>query len=84
MEANMPETAADRLDLLRQVFNAVAGSVESFEHDDRVGPDLAYLLGALLNDTACSWPEGRAIVTALRAHFPEGHPDYRCIDIERK
>ena len=78
----MPETATDRLALLREVYNAVAGSVESFEYDDRVGPDLAYLLGAILNDTSCSWPEGRAIITILRQHFPEGHPACCFSDIE--
>ena len=78
----MPATTDKRLDLLREVYNAVAQSVDSFEHDDRVGPDLAYLLGALLNDTVCAWPEDRALVTILRAHFPAGHPVYRFVEIE--
>ena len=78
----MPATADERLDLLREVYNAVAQGVESFEHDDRVGPDLAYLLGAVLNETCCAWPAGRAIVQVLRAHFPDGHPVYRFIHVE--
>jgi hypothetical protein len=78
------DLAGDRLGLLREVYNAVAGGVESLERDDRVGPDLAYLLGALLNDTACAWPEGRAILTILRGHLPDGHPVYRFIEVERE
>ncbi len=37
----MAQASAQRLELLRQVYSAVAESVESFEHDDTVGPDLA-------------------------------------------
>ena len=53
----MPMTAGQKLRLLHEVYNAVAAGVESLERDDRVGPDLAYLLGAILNGTACSWPK---------------------------
>jgi hypothetical protein len=77
-------TTNDRIDLLREVYNAVVGSVESFEHDDMVGPDLAYLLGSLLNGTVCEWPERRAIVTILRTHFPAGHAVYRFINVEEE
>jgi hypothetical protein len=59
----------------------VAQGVESFEHDDKVGADLAYLLGAMLNDIACEWTAGRAILTILREHFPDGHPVYNFIEI---
>jgi hypothetical protein len=44
----------------------------------------ASLLGALLNDTACAWPEGRPIITILRRHFPEGHPVHRFVEVERE
>jgi len=79
----MPMTTAQRLDLLREVYNVVAGSVESFEHDDEVGPDLAYLLGAILNGTACTWPEGRAIVAILRVHFTDTSPVHGFVLIEK-
>ncbi len=81
-EATMTAKIADRLVLLREVYNAVAEAVESFEHDDRVGPDLAYLLGAMLNDTGCEWPEGRAIVSILRGRFPAGHPVFQFLHVE--
>ena len=63
-------------------FITVTGSVESLEQDDYVGPDLAYLLGAILNDTGCAWPPDRAIVTILRQHFPDDSPVHRFIEIE--
>ena len=78
----MTQTADQRIALLREVYAAVTGSVESLEHDDRVGPDLAYLLGAIFNDTGCAWPPDRAIISILREHFPDDHPIYRFIDIE--
>jgi hypothetical protein len=62
-----------RLSLLREVFRAVARSMESFEHDDRVGPNLAYLLGAIAAASALSLAgvnafihSGVAVPAALR------------------
>jgi hypothetical protein len=81
-EVSMTLTADQRRALLREVYQVVTGSVESLEHDDYIGPDLAYLLGAILNDTGCAWPQDRAIVTILREHFPDNHPVYRFIEIE--
>ena len=66
-QASMTLTANQRIALLREVYEAVTGSVESLEHDDRIGPDLAYLLGAILNDTGCTWPSDRPIIAILRA-----------------
>jgi hypothetical protein len=83
-QASMTLTGDNRIALLREVYETVIGSVESLEHDDRVGPDLAYLLGAILNDTGCAWPEDRAIIGILRQHFPDGHPVYRFIEIENE
>ena len=68
--------------LLQAVYNVVVSSVESFERLDGVGADLAYLLGALLNNTACEWPEDRTILTILRRHFPAGHTVYSYIHVE--
>ncbi len=78
----MTLTAEQRIALLREVYELVTGSVESLEHDDRIGPDLAYLLGAILNDTGCAWPEDRAIISILRERFPDGHPVHRFIEVE--
>jgi hypothetical protein len=77
-------TAGETTELLREVYRAVADGVESFELDDMVGPDLAYLLGAMLQGTQCQWPADRAVVRILRASFPEDHPVHRFIDIDEE
>jgi hypothetical protein len=70
-------------DLAIAVYDAVAAAVESLEGEDRVGPDLAYLLGALLKGSACSWPAGRPIVRLLRAAYPDpDHPLWRHVEVE--
>jgi hypothetical protein len=73
-----------RIYLMGEVYGAVEQSVESFEHDDMVGPDLAYLLGAMLNDTYCGWPEGRPIIGILRANFPPSHPVFSFVQTEEE
>ena len=78
----MALTSDERVALLREVYELVTGSVESLQHDDRIGPDLAYLLGAILNDTGCAWPEDRPIISILREHFPDGHPVHRFVEVE--
>ena len=42
-----------------------------------IGHDLARLVGAILNDTYCEWPEGRAILGILHKRFPFHHPVFR-------
>jgi hypothetical protein len=62
-------------DLAIAVYDAAAAAVESLEAEDRVGPDSAYLPGALLEGAACAWPEGRPIVRLLLAAYPDPtHP----------
>jgi hypothetical protein len=69
--------------LATAVYDAVATAVESLEAEDRVGPDLAYLLGAILKGSACSWPSDRPIVRLLRAAYPDpAHPVWRHVEIE--
>lgn len=69
--------------LARQVYNAISNQTESFEHDDMIGPDLAYLMGSILENTYCTWPEDRPIVQLLRNSFPErNHPVWDFVEIE--
>lgn len=70
----MTMDATARLALLREVYDVVSAGVESFEHDDMVGPDLAYLLGALLKESCCEWPPSRRIIQLLRDAFAPEHP----------
>lgn len=71
--------------LLRLVYTTASDAVESFEHDDLVGPDLAYLMGAIIENNYCSWPEDRPIVQILRNSFPErDHPIWNHVEIEHE
>jgi hypothetical protein len=80
---------AKRAWLARAVFDAVENSVDSFELDDMVGPDLAYLMGAILRSSpgplgqgVCSWPEDREIIRILRENFGTAHPVWQHVEIE--
>jgi hypothetical protein len=75
---------AERIQLLRKVYKAVGPGVESFERDDMIGHDLARLVGAILNDTYCEWPEGRAILGILHKRFPFHHPVFRFARFENE
>jgi hypothetical protein len=67
---------------LREVYEAVYAAVESFEDEDGVGADLAYLMGAMLRGTTCSWPAGRALLRILRPALPAGHPVWEHVTVE--
>src|SRR3954447_22392121 len=56
-------------ELAADVYNTVVAQTESFEHDDLVGPDLAYLLGAVLKGTGCTWPADRPLIRLLHATY---------------
>jgi hypothetical protein len=58
------------LDVMREVYQAVLDRSESFE-EDRIGADLAYLLGAMLKGEFCAWPADRPFVLVLRELFPD-------------
>jgi hypothetical protein len=78
-----PGTDPTPADLAVDVFDTVVAQTQSFEYDDWIGPDLAYLLGAILKGTGCAWPADRPLVRLLRGAYPDpGHPVWRSIDIE--
>lgn len=62
-----------RLALIREIYDLFFENVESFEEEDKIGPDLAYLLGAISKDTQCEWPSNRPLVKFLRAHCSSDH-----------
>ena len=68
--------------LVQEVFNAVFDNCESFR-EDNVGADLAYLLGAFVQDHPdeawVDWseevmPKLPALAHILYARFPPNHP----------
>lgn len=63
----------DKLRLLRELYDYLYHAVESFESEDHIGADLAYLLGAILTDSMCQWPRNRPILYFLRAGCDEDH-----------
>lgn len=54
-----------RLALAVDVYEYVLDSTETLEGEDKVGPDLAYLLGAIAKGTECEWSSDRPIVRLL-------------------
>ena len=52
---------------LQSLYNVVVEQTESFE-EQAIGADLAYLMGAILNDTFCEWSSERPLVKLLKRH----------------
>lgn len=74
----------DRLGLIRQVYSTVFDNSESFQDDDQIGADLAYLTGAIAhNEKFDTTTIGRksAMVAILRLHLAESHPVWKFIVI---
>jgi hypothetical protein len=67
---------------MREVFAVAHEAVESFDEDDRIGPDLAYLLGAMLRGTSCAWPADRPLVRILRESLTPGHAVWDHVNID--
>ena len=83
LPAREPGEVPDPAALAAALYDAVAAGVESLEADDLVGPDLAYLLGAVLKGSACAWPASRPIVALLRDLYPDpSHPVWRHVRVE--
>lgn len=66
--------------LARDVYKHVYGQVTSFEFDF-VGEDLAYLLGALLDNDFVEFADDRPILGILRPQFPPDSALWDYIDI---
>lgn len=81
-------TMEQRGKLARDVFNIVFDEVDSFKEND-VGKDLAYLLGAILDDTdkvdtfvdwnADGMPEHPIVLTILQTNYALGHSVWKFI-----
>ena len=72
----------DKLRLLRELYDYMYKSVESFESEDRIGADLAYLMGAILKDSQCEWPRNRPILHFLREGCEDDHTIWNYIQME--
>ena len=79
-----PRDPASLVELLSSVYKFVCDNTESFEQDDMVGPDLAYLLGAILEANVCEWTEDRSIVSLLRQGFVPEHKVWKYVDTTKE
>lgn len=72
---------ADRLNLIRRVYDILFREAESFHN--RTGGNLAYLLGGIATDTTMdfSQPQDREFVDWLRRAFPEHHLVWQFVEI---
>lgn len=77
-----PRTTRAKLVLLREIYAHVRATAESFEQADRIGADLAYLLGAILNDRCCSWPAERPLVRLLQERYRPEHAVWKYLSVE--
>jgi hypothetical protein len=59
-------TPRERLALIGSIYDYVVHETSSLEHDDMLGPDLAYLMGAIIHSSSCEWPADRPIIQMLQ------------------
>lgn len=69
-----------RLALIREVYKAVFQETETFR-ESNIGSDLAYLLGAIANNSVVSYAK-EPLLRLLRAHFKGSHNIWNFIVIE--
>jgi hypothetical protein len=72
---------ADRTKTVTRIGQLLLEVTDSFE-ERKIGADLAHLLLALLDDTACEWPADHLIVRLLREHTAETDMIWDFITIE--
>jgi hypothetical protein len=68
------------LALATEVYQTVFDETEGF-YGFEVGADLAYLLGAVLKDATCEWPENREILEILRRVLGPEHPVWAFVTV---
>jgi len=66
--------------LLSELYATLHADTESFDRD-KIGPDLAYLAGAIIKGTHCEWPSNRPIVRSLREHYGTRHRLWQYVTI---
>jgi len=77
-----PKAKKDVVDLIRELYKVVYREIESFEKQN-IGADMAYLVGAIVNDNFCLWPPDEPILRLLTKSFPKEHQLWRYLIIER-
>lgn len=75
----MSQNKLQRHDLAVQIYDWVHEHTESFE-EDNIGSDLAYLMGAILKESAFEAEDGCPLVELLKSGFPSEHALWTYID----
>lgn len=68
-----------RLELIRDVYQVVLDNTESFS-EQRIGESLAYLCGAIAQNSWCQWNLKEPLVKLLQRHFKPDHPVWNYIE----
>jgi hypothetical protein len=64
-----------------EVFNVCVSNSDTFEADDNLGANVAYLMGAVLNGQRFEANKShRAFMRLLREHFEPSHAVWSAID----
>jgi hypothetical protein len=73
---NQRDNAKTHINRMAEIYQTLLDATESFELQN-VGPNTAYLLGAMAQGKTCEWSEVRrkdqAWIKMLRSTFPEDH-----------
>jgi hypothetical protein len=73
---NQRDNANTRLNRIAEVYQSLVDATASFEQQN-IGPNTAYLLGAMAQGKTCEWSESRRAdhtwIKLLRTTFPEDH-----------
>jgi len=76
-----PKAKKDVVDLIRELYKVVYREIESFEKQN-IGTDMAYLVGAIVNDNFCLWPPDEPLLRLLTKNFPKEHQLWKYLAIE--
>lgn len=75
------KTRKSEIALIRELYKAVYHETESFEKKN-IGADLAYLVGAIVNDSICIWPANEPLLQLLMKNFPKTHQLWTYLAVE--
>lgn len=71
-------TNDERVHLIQEVYTVAHSATTTFED---LGPDLAYLMGAIAHDRYCEWLETDPIMQFLYTWFPSDHKVWKHVRI---
>lgn len=70
-----------RAEMARRLYVDVYRTTESWEEEPTLGADVAYMLGALLDNDVCEWNANRLFVQVLRELYAPTEAIWQFIDV---